>query len=355
MTKCRANMEEYDMQLEYFLENDYTHKGLYGILNPGNRCYMISILQCLINTLPLTDFFTTNQHLPLLHKQDTAHMRALLYRYKKLLEDIYTKQRVANPVKFISVLAEFDTMYQLDEEQDSQEFLLKFLEFLHVCMKHSIIIDIQGNAVTDADRLTEKCYTTWKTFFEDSYSVITEMFYSIQLEETRCTLCKTITTSFVPSNIIQLTIQDDTPSTIHELLDEFITERTVDGSSCDVCMTERTSKTSLWYMSDQLIICFSRYSEYSKRVRVEYPVDSDLDLTKYISPRKQDKNNYIYTLYAVNYHVGSISSGHYYTKCKNPDGNWYEFNDTSVTLSNSRDIVSSDAYILFFYRKRICG
>ena len=67
------------------------------------------------------------------------------------------------------------------------------------------------------------------------------------------------------------------------------------------------------------------------------------------NPEREHKHGFVYDLYAVCHHSGSIGHGHYTSQCKNVDGLWYSFNDSFVTpiLDESR-VVSSSAYILFY-------
>ena len=58
-----------------------------------------------------------------------------------------------------------------------------------------------------------------------------------------------------------------------------------------------------------------------------------------------------YDLYGVVNHFGSLNGGHYTAHCKNPDGNWYNFNDYSVSGAPANSIVSSSAYVLFYRRR----
>ena len=62
---------------------------------------------------------------------------------------------------------------------------------------------------------------------------------------------------------------------------------------------------------------------------------------------------YIYDLFAVANHMGGLHGGHYYAYCKNcKDGEWYEFNDSNVEKIDKNKIVTENAYVLFYNRKR---
>ena len=61
----------------------------------------------------------------------------------------------------------------------------------------------------------------------------------------------------------------------------------------------------------------------------------------------------IYDLYGVVNHFGNLNGGHYTAFGKNPDGNWYNFNDSSVSGTNIKEITSPAAYMLFYRRREL--
>ncbi|OQV22250.1 Ubiquitin carboxyl-terminal hydrolase 32 [Hypsibius exemplaris] len=58
-----------------------------------------------------------------------------------------------------------------------------------------------------------------------------------------------------------------------------------------------------------------------------------------------------YDLYAICCHSGLLATGHYVAYCKNPNGKWYLFNDSSCKEILEKDIDTSTAYMLFYERK----
>lgn len=52
--------------------NLYNNKGLTGLVNLGNSCYLNSIIQCLSNTIELTDYFMKDNHLSNLKDSDQS-------------------------------------------------------------------------------------------------------------------------------------------------------------------------------------------------------------------------------------------------------------------------------------------
>ena len=117
---------------------------------------------------------------------------------------------------------------------------------------------------------------------------------------------------------------------------------------------EAGKKLSIYYVPKLLIICLSRFSKqgrygYGKNDNfIDFPLDN-LDMGKYIcGPYKENSK---YDLFAVSQHYGGTGGGHYTAICKNIDGNWYSYNDSSCSRSSPGNVVSSSAYVLFYRRR----
>jgi ubiquitin C-terminal hydrolase len=62
-----------------------------------------------------------------------------------------------------------------------------------------------------------------------------------------------------------------------------------------------------------------------------------------------------YDLYAVCNHSGTLQLGHYYAYCKRTESDgsekWYNFDDSRITEIDESEVVTEDAYILFYIRQ----
>ena len=81
---------------------------------------------------------------------------------------------------------------------------------------------------------------------------------------------------------------------------------------------------------------------------IDFPLEN-LDMGKYLCG--PDKEHSKYDLFAVSQHFGGTGGGHYTAVCKNFDGRWYSYNDSSCSSSSSGNVVTSAAYVLFYRRK----
>ena len=168
---------------------------------------------------------------------------------------------------------------------------------------------------------------------------------------------------------------------------------------------QTAKKLSLWSLPDVLICHLKRFRQASncQRTKLSIPVIfplHNLDMNAYLVPRARstrlkdagmrdvsldrswnsggslpsqlnhpwqrpslrwsrlihcnDDDSNTYDLYAVVNHIGNMSSGHYTAFCKNAiDQLWYSFDDTRVTQISEADVVTSDAYILFYQKKSL--
>ena len=109
-------------------------------------------------------------------------------------------------------------------------------------------------------------------------------------------------------------------------------------------------KMELYSVNEVIIIHLKRFRNNRKIENlVEFPIEG-LDLSDYL-PQKEEKA--IYDLFAVANHVGGLHGGHYFAYCKNYiDGGWYEFNDSNVSKIEEKKVVSDNAYVLFYNKRR---
>jgi len=113
-----------------------------------------------------------------------------------------------------------------------------------------------------------------------------------------------------------------------------------------------TKKMEIYNSPNIFIIHLKRFKNNSKiDTLVKFPLEG-LDISDYVINKKNDEDKFIYDLFAVGNHFGSMGFGHYTAYAKNPfTKKWYDFDDSHVSELNSKDIVTTSAYVLF-YRKR---
>ncbi|XP_036316073.1 ubiquitin carboxyl-terminal hydrolase 31 isoform X3 [Pipistrellus kuhlii] len=151
-----------------------------------------------------------------------------------------------------------------------------------------------------------------------------------------------------------------------------------DAWRCPHCkqLQQGSITLSLWTLPDVLIVHLKRFrQEGDRRVKlqnmVKFPL-TGLDMTPHVVKRSQsswslpshwspwrrpyglgrDPEDYVYDLYAVCNHHGTMQGGHYTAYCKNSvDGLWYCFDDSDVQQLSEDEVCTQMAYILFYQRR----
>uniref|UniRef100_A0A672I5A1 Ubiquitin carboxyl-terminal hydrolase n=1 Tax=Salarias fasciatus TaxID=181472 RepID=A0A672I5A1_SALFA len=125
--------EDLDMETEE--EDDLRARGLTGLKNIGNTCYMNAALQALSNCPPLTQFFLECGGLVRTDKKP-----ALCKSYQKLVTDLWHKNRPSYvvPTNLFQGIKAINPMFRGYSQQDSQEFLRCLMDQLHEELKESL-------------------------------------------------------------------------------------------------------------------------------------------------------------------------------------------------------------------------
>ncbi|XP_010791243.1 ubiquitin carboxyl-terminal hydrolase 31-like [Notothenia coriiceps] len=151
-----------------------------------------------------------------------------------------------------------------------------------------------------------------------------------------------------------------------------------DAWRCPHCkqLQQGSIKLSLWTLPDILILHLKRFrQDGDRRMKmqnmVKFPL-TGMDMAPHMVKRSQsswslpshwspwrrpygmgrDPEDYLYDLYAVCNHHGTMQGGHYTAHCKNSiDGQWYCFDDSDVQPISEDDVCKQTGYILFYQRR----
>ncbi|XP_065503713.1 ubiquitin carboxyl-terminal hydrolase 43 [Caloenas nicobarica] len=148
-----------------------------------------------------------------------------------------------------------------------------------------------------------------------------------------------------------------------------------DAWRCPHCKVPQqgTVKLSLWTLPDILIIHLKRFRQVAEQrhkltTLVRFPLRG-LDMAPHVAQRGQasgqmlghwapwqpppcSPRDYLYDLYAVCNHHGSMQGGHYTAYCCNAlDGRWYSYDDSRVEWVREAEVSTRSAYILFYQRR----
>jgi ubiquitin C-terminal hydrolase len=338
---------------------EYKDKGLSGITNLGNTCFLNSTMQILSHTYELNNFLKNQSYRGKLNNKVDS---ALLLEWDELRKILWNENCVTSPNKFLQTVQKIAYIKHMDmftgyNQNDMPEFLIFVIDCFHNALSREVVMTINGNVLDEKDKIALKCFQTIKQIYEKDYSEIWNMFYAIQvshLAEQETNNILSITPE--PYFILNLPIPDIKSPTLIDCLNLYVSKELLDGDN--QVTNEKTGQKvnatknmMFWSFPSILVIDIKRFNSRNNKnqILVNFPLDN-LNLSEYVIG--YNKGSYVYDLYAVCNHSGSVLGGHYTSFVKNANGNWYHFNDSHVSIVSNLDYIVSPKAYCFFYRKR---
>lgn len=334
-------------------------KGLTGLANLGNTCFMNSTIQCISHTYELNTFLDSKVYVPRLNDTPEGN---ILSEWDKLRELMWSENCTISPGGFLSNVHKLAKAKKRDiftgfAQNDLPEFLLFLVESFHEGIKRGVTMNIKGKSMNDKDILAKKCYEMMKNMYKEEYSEIIKMFYGIHVSQVLDVDGNQLSVRPEPYFLINLPLKTNKKTcTLLECFDLYTEKERMDGDNQwynDETKEKQDVDRRIMFFTlpDVMVIDLKRFTMDLRKnnMLVEFPL-TDLNLSKYIVG--YDKFSYVYDLYGVCNHSGSTMGGHYTSFVKNANGKWYHFNDTRVNEVKESDIVTNRAYCLFYRKKK---
>ena len=338
----------------------YKNKGLTGLANLGNTCFINSCMQVISHTYEFNDFLEKESYKKKLkNKADSA----LILEWDNLRKLMWNSNCIISPGKFIKTIQKVAHVKNLElftgySQNDLPEFLLFIIDCFHSSISREISMTISGNPENETDKIAILCFEMIKNMYSKEYSEIWNIFYAVHVSEiSNLETGEKIKSTPEPYFMIDLPIPENNKSpTLIDCFNYYVQGEVLEGENAwyNEDKKERINirkKILFWSFPNILVIDFKRFNNrfQKNQLLITFPLD-DLDLSDYVIGYKKDI--YKYELYGVCNHSGGTMGGHYTSYVKNANGKWYHFNDTNVSeVSIINSIVSPKAYVLFYRKK----
>jgi ubiquitin C-terminal hydrolase len=349
-------------------------KGMIGLGNLGNTCYANAALQALRHQTDLTMFLFQNKHREILEKkggvEKADHHGKFVCAYADLIHQMWNGEGPAyvRPEGFWQVMLESAVRAGFDHfnyraPHDSQEFLMFVLDEIHEGLKEKVTMTI---AARPRPPLAEEGIQTWKKFFENQYSPLVELVFTLQLNTVRCEECSSEFYRWETNNMFKCSVPEEPGPgtngsyTLVDLMKRECVEENIDEYACDKCSATDTKKRTkakkqhaVWRMGNWVIVVLKRNSNSGRRINT--PVD--IPMTQvfgdvFHSQSPETSRTGAYDLFAVINHHGGANGGHYTAQAKNPlTSRWNLFDDESVHELADGPSIDASAYIVFYRLK----
>jgi len=342
--------------------SEYEGGGLTGLANLGNTCFMNSALQCLSHSYDLNNLLKLGSYKKKLQKKAES---LILLEWDKLRELIWSENCIISPGGFLSSVQKVakikdKSLFTGFAQNDLTEFLSFIIDCFHTAISREVDMKITGDTITETDKLAKNCFTMMKNMYKKEYSEMLGLFYGIHVSKISTPKNEYLSSAPEPFLTLDLPLplesrQNNKQCSIIDCLDQYTKVEVLEGDNkyeTDAGEKVVAHKQILfWSLPEILIVSIKRFSNSVKKNQcmVDFPL-AGLDMSKYVVG--YDKDSYIYDLYGICNHGGSVFGGHYTAAIKNSNNKWYSFNDATITeITDESKLVSPKAYC-FFYRKK---
>ncbi|MCJ1312273.1 hypothetical protein MMC25_005947 [Agyrium rufum] len=363
-----------------------------GLKNFGVTCYMNATIQCLLASIPLSQFFLDNRWRDFTQKNWRGSEGIMPDLYANLIRNMWKNdvQAVA-PTSFRKFCARLNPEWGIDRQQDAKEFLEFVVDCLHEDLNTNWRrtplkpLTVEQEMRRETLPVAKVSLTEWNRTTHTSSSFISSLFSGQHASILTCQTCHNTSTSYEPFNSVSVPIPLTGKSDIQSCLQEFSSVEQLDNAwHCPTCKCERRATKRLLFarLPQLLVIHFKRFSagqgETIKKVHtpIDFPLFG-LDMAPYMANSQIDDTEmspnapvvtkhdrvattppFSYDAYAVLRHIGQTGgAGHYIALIKDASrGCWRKFDDERAVdfdpsrLKSTDKLQNEQAYIVFYGR-----
>jgi len=334
----RNTYDKYSSNYENNEQSGSSLKKQGGLQNIGNSCYLNSVIQCLLHCDPIRDYFVKGRFKSEINSRSKTKGKCA-DATSSLFEDLLNG-RTSSPSSVKSAVNRFSGLFRGTSQEDAQEFLRWYLEALHE--------DVQK--VTSKPRITkeaESAREAWSQYTSRENSHIVDLCVGQLRSSLTCSHCGYVSNVWDPFWDLSVPLPSGARN-VEDCLEEFRKEETLDGSEkpkCEKCKERRRMKKKFDVEKAPrvLAIHLKRFGDSLGYSRSK--------ITRNISFQQDFRlGGRGYELRAVCNHSGGVGGGHYIAYGKT-DAGWFEYNDSHVSKISESQLVSPNAYLLFYTAK----
>ncbi|EDV93611.1 GH18183 [Drosophila grimshawi] len=320
-------------------------RGLTGLKNLGNTCYMNSILQCLSNTPQLMEFCISDKYRNYISRRNKTNGQ-VIEEVAALIKELWNGQYKCVASRDLRyVVGQYQKIFRGVDQQDSHEFLTILMDWLHSDLQ-TLNVPRQRDVISASEK-------AWLEFTKSQESLILHLFYGQIKSTVKCITCNKESATYECFSNLSLELPPNANLCyLNQCMDMYFSGEKIHGWNCPNCKTKRDAikKLDISKLPPVFYADTSNTGAYIKKQNyLQFPLDN-LEMKPYIArAESRTVTPKTYQLYAVSNHYGSMEGGHYTAFCKSANyGRWYKFDDQIVSPLETSNVVSSAAYILFY-------
>ena len=357
-----------------------------GLINFSVTCYMNATIQCLLATIPLSQFFLDNRWRNFVQKNWKGSNGIMPEIYANLIRSLWRNDvQAVRPSSLRNFCTRLNKEWGIDRQQDAKEFF----DFLVDCLHEDLNVHWERHPLrpltADEEFRRERMpislvsKTEWDRYSHREASFISSLFAGQHASRLRCTTCGNTSTTYEAFYSISIEIPRSGRGDIRDCLRSYCAEEMLAGDEvwkCPSCRCEReaTKQISITRLPQVLVVHFKRFSasktESARKVHtpIDFPLHG-LNMEPYMADTRLEPNidgsvdqaitpPFQYDAYAVMRHLGQTGNGgHYISLVRDTSrGCWRKFDDEKATdfdphkLRPEQRLQNEQAYIVFYGR-----
>ena len=338
----------------------YHGKGLTGLVNLGNTCYINSSLQ-VISHIPELNIYIHN----FLKTQNLNEIKNIdiifLHEWIELYKLMWKKNVIISPNRFLRVIQTIsqekkNILFSGFMQNDSTEFIYFIIQIFHNALQHAPDKNNLLQLILNKYQNDKHFSKFLLNHHKNEYSMVDSLFAIY----TKIDIIDYDNENVLSSNYENFYILDlaITQLSIKDCLNDYFNDELMNKENDNQYFCDKDNKlkdvvkrTSIYHCPDYLIIQLKRWNQnLKKNQRIIHYNMNTLDLDPYLHDSSPFKQNSNYSLFGIINHSGNVFGGHYFSFIKNFNNNWYEFNDTTVKEIHITKLLSNKNYC-FIYRR----
>ena len=352
----------------------YKNKGISGLANLGDTCFINALLQIISHTYELNELLDGDGYKSKLNKCVESE---LLSSWDELRLLMWSENCTISPGGFIHAIRKIskikkNNMFSTISQNDMPEFLTFLFDIFHTALKRKVTMTIDGNPKNKRDKMAKMCYEMMQKEYTENYSEILNMFYGIHVSTlTSVGVAKSndeyLSIRPEPFMVISLPIPSEAPLkqdhiSLMDCFDLNCESELMEGENA--WFNESLGKKQnvykrlvYWSLPEIMVIDIKRF-EYNYKTdsfvknqsNIKIPIEN-VSFSKYVEG--YNKDSYVYDLYGICNHHGDENFGHYTSTIKTADSRWFNFNDSTVKEIQIKgsEIIGNTPYCLFYRKK----
>lgn len=358
-----------------------------GLINFSVTCYMNATIQCLLATIPLSQFFLDERWRNFVQKNWKGSNGIMPGIYSNLVRSLWRNDvQAVRPTSFRNFCTRLNREWGIDRQQDAKEFLEFLVDCLHedlnVRWEKSPLAPLTTHQELVRERLpiNQVSKLEWDRYIHRDFSFISTTFAGQHASRLRCRTCGNTSTTYEAFYSISVEIPRSGRGDVRECLRSYCQEEMLSGDEvwkCPYCRREReaTKRITITRLPQVLVIHFKRFSasktESARKVHtpIDFPIHG-LNMDPYMAPTSLPATTtdgivdaaitppFQYDAYAVMRHIGQSGNGGHYVALVRDAGRgcWRKFDDEKAVdfdphkLRSDQRLQNEHAYIVFYGR-----